>query len=42
MKKVAAAPKVIKPAAPKPNNAKAEATKRLKASGRIEDLANFF
>lgn len=42
MKKVSAAPKVIKPAAPKPNNTKSEAAKRLKTSGRVEDLAAFF
>jgi hypothetical protein len=41
MKKVAAAPKVIKPAAPQPKHRNAEATKRLKSSGRVSDLAAF-
>jgi hypothetical protein len=41
MKKVAAAPKVIKPAAPQPKPRNAEATKRLKSSGRVSDLAAF-
>lgn len=41
MKKVAAAPKVIKPAAPQPKQRNAEAAKRLKQSGRVEDLASF-
>lgn len=41
MKKVAEAPKVIKPAAPQPKNRGGELTKRLQASGRLEDLAAF-
>lgn len=41
MKKVAAAPKVIKPAAPQPKNRGGELTKRLKQTGRVEDLASF-
>lgn len=41
MKKVAAAPKVIKPAAPQPKNRGGELTKRLQSSGRAEDLAAF-
>jgi hypothetical protein len=41
MKKVAAAPKVIKPAAPQPKNRGGELTKRLQKSGRVEDLAEF-
>lgn len=39
MKKVAAAPKVIQPAAPQPRNNRSDATKRLAKSGRVEDLA---
>lgn len=41
MKKVAAAPKVIKPAAPQPKNRGGELTKRLQSTGRVEDLASF-
>lgn len=41
MKKVAEAPKVIKPAAPQPKNRGGELTKRLQSSGRVEDLAAF-
>lgn len=41
MQKVTAAPKAIKPAAPQPKNRGGEMTKRLKATGRVEDLAAF-
>lgn len=41
MQKVAAAPRTIKPAAPQPKNRGGELTKRLKSSGRTEDLAAF-
>lgn len=40
MQKVAAAPKVIKPAAPQPKNRGGELTKRLQQSGSVRDLAN--
>jgi hypothetical protein len=39
LKKVAAAPKVIKPAAPQPRSVTRAATQRLQKTGRTEDLA---
>jgi hypothetical protein len=41
MKKVAEAPRVIKPAAPQPHKTNQAASDRLKRSGRVEDLAAF-
>jgi len=39
LKKVAAAPRIIKPAAPQPKHTNREAVQRLQKSGRIDDLA---
>lgn len=41
MKKVADAPRVIKPAAPQPRKTNQAAADRLRKSGRVEDLAAF-